>query len=556
MEHEHADAVDAAAALANRHLPAAGGSDDRLGDDLGPAARPPAGRRHDLAGHHLLDDRLTSGRASAGGVDHQRCEQGTRRDGGSKGAHFSRLARRAKSGARPWIQRRRHSAPGARAHRAVAHRRPARRHRLHRAVQLRLRPTARRRSSCCASRTPTRRARAPTARRRSFARCAGWGSRWDEGPDVGGPHGPYRQSRAPADLPRARRPLLESRPGRTAASAPPSGWPSCASSSRPRSWPLGYDRLCRGLDPAEAARRAAAGEPHVVRLAVPTGGKIVVHDRLRGEVTFDNDADRRPGAAQVGRLPDLPPRQRGRRSPDGDHPRHPRRGVDLVDAQARAALPGVRLGAARVDPHAAPAQRRQVEDLQAQEPGLDRLLPRRRLPARGAAQLPRPSWAGRSAATARSSRSPRWSTVFSWDRVSLGGPVFDLDKLRWLNEQYLHELDDAQLADALVGWRLGPRPPVARGRRWCASASSGSTTSCRPPTSSSPAISTTRRWPPSSSSRTSPAWTSARRCRAARAATRRCRPSRAAASRRRARALCEAQRLEDQARCSWCSGSG
>ncbi len=24
--------------------------------------------------------------------------------------------------------------------------------------------------------------------------CAGWGSTWSEGPDVGGPHGPYRQS--------------------------------------------------------------------------------------------------------------------------------------------------------------------------------------------------------------------------------------------------------------------------------------------------------------------------------------------------------------------------
>ena len=30
--------------------------------------------------------------------------------------------------------------------------------------------------------------------------------------------------------------------------------------------------------------------------------------------------------------------------------------------------------------------------------------------------------------------------VFSWDRISLGGPVFDLDKLTWLNEKYIHEL--------------------------------------------------------------------------------------------------------------------
>jgi glutamyl-tRNA synthetase len=45
-------------------------------------------------------------------------------------------------------------------------------------------------------------------------------------------------------------------------------------------------------------------------------------------------------------------------------------------------------------------------------------------------------------------------SVFSWDRMSLGGPVFDLDKLTWLNEQYIHELSYEQLADALIDWRL------------------------------------------------------------------------------------------------------
>jgi glutamyl-tRNA synthetase len=38
--------------------------------------------------------------------------------------------------------------------------------------------------------------------------------------------------------------------------------------------------------------------------------------------------------------------------------------------------------------------------------------------------------------------------------VSLGGPVFDPDKLRWLNEKYIHELSPEQLVDALLDWRL------------------------------------------------------------------------------------------------------
>jgi glutamyl-tRNA synthetase len=45
-------------------------------------------------------------------------------------------------------------------------------------------------------------------------------------------------------------------------------------------------------------------------------------------------------------------------------------------------------------------------------------------------------------------------SVFSWERISLGGPVFDLAKLVWLNEQYIHSLSYEQLADTLVGWRL------------------------------------------------------------------------------------------------------
>jgi glutamyl-tRNA synthetase len=32
--------------------------------------------------------------------------------------------------------------------------------------------------------------------------------------------------------------------------------------------------------------------------------------------------------------------------------------------------------------------------------------------------------------------------------------VFDLKKLTWLNEQYIHEMSSEQLADALLSWRL------------------------------------------------------------------------------------------------------
>jgi len=51
---------------------------------------------------------------------------------------------------------------------------------------------------------------------------------------------------------------------------------------------FGYDGLCRSLGEGEVGTRRAAGEPHVVRLAMPDDGESVVTDLLRGEITFEN----------------------------------------------------------------------------------------------------------------------------------------------------------------------------------------------------------------------------------------------------------------------------
>ena len=52
--------------------------------------------------------------------------------------------------------------------------------------------------------------------------------------------------------------------------------------------PPRYDGHCRTLDPAQAAQRVAEGEPSVVRFKTPTEGETVVHDLIRGDVTFSN----------------------------------------------------------------------------------------------------------------------------------------------------------------------------------------------------------------------------------------------------------------------------
>jgi glutamyl-tRNA synthetase len=50
--------------------------------------------------------------------------------------------------------------------------------------------------------------------------------------------------------------------------------------------PTRYDQLCRKLDPVEAKKRVEAGEKHVVRMKVPVTGELTFNDLIRGPVTF------------------------------------------------------------------------------------------------------------------------------------------------------------------------------------------------------------------------------------------------------------------------------
>jgi len=103
---------------------------------------------------------------------------------------------------------------------------------------------------------------------------------WDEGPDIGGPFGPYRQSeRLPLYREAADRLLADGKAYRCVCSS--ERLDALRKSQQQAKQPPGYDRRCRelGLGP---------GEPHVVRLAMPRDGDTIVHDALRGGVSFQS----------------------------------------------------------------------------------------------------------------------------------------------------------------------------------------------------------------------------------------------------------------------------
>jgi glutamyl/glutaminyl-tRNA synthetase len=58
--------------------------------------------------------------------------------------------------------------------------------------------------------------------------------------------------------------------------------------------PPRYDRRCRSLTAAERQRRLVAGEPAVIRLAMPLAGAISFIDPVRGPITFPADAQDDP----------------------------------------------------------------------------------------------------------------------------------------------------------------------------------------------------------------------------------------------------------------------
>jgi glutamyl-tRNA synthetase len=126
----------------------------------------------------------------------------------------------------------------------------------------------------------------PASERMIFEALHWLGLSWDEGPDVGGPHGPYRQSERTATY-REHAEELVRRGAAYPCFCTPERLEALRLEQREKKLPLGYDGRCRTMAPEEARRRRAAGEPSVVRLAMPRDDSMVVHDLLRGDIRFE-----------------------------------------------------------------------------------------------------------------------------------------------------------------------------------------------------------------------------------------------------------------------------
>ena len=120
------------------------------------------------------------------------------------------------------------------------------------------------------------------------------GFHWDEGPDAGGPYAPYIQSERTELYKKYANELIEKDKAYYCFCTPSRLDEIRKEREAAHSSESGYDRYCRNITREEAARRAAAGEAHTIRLKIPleeeNGKKPVTafFDHILGNVEWKN----------------------------------------------------------------------------------------------------------------------------------------------------------------------------------------------------------------------------------------------------------------------------
>jgi glutamyl-tRNA synthetase len=279
------------------------------------------------------------------------------------------------------------------------------------------------------------------------------GLQWDEGPDNGGPKGPYRQSER-SEIYRAHADQLLENGHAFRCFCTPERLDELRATQMENKQQLGYDGHCMHIDQADAASRAAQGESHVVRMQVPREGQCTFNDMLRGEISIDwTQID-----LQILLKADGMPTYHLANVVD-DHLMeisHVIRGEEWINSAPKHILLYQYFGwdtpvfchlplLRNVDKSKLSKRKNPTSILYYQRMGY--------LPEALLNYLGRMGW---SMPDEREKFNlQEMLAEFDIQRVSLGGPVFDVEKLSWLNGLWIREeLTDEQLADRLRDWAL------------------------------------------------------------------------------------------------------
>lgn len=118
------------------------------------------------------------------------------------------------------------------------------------------------------------------------------GLTWDEGPDIGGPFGPYIQSQRVDLYQKWAHWLVEQGKAYKCFATEEELNHAREIAQRTTGKVAGSERLHRYLSDAERERYAQERGKYVIRYAFPLEGETVAHDHVRGKITFDNTEQR------------------------------------------------------------------------------------------------------------------------------------------------------------------------------------------------------------------------------------------------------------------------
>jgi glutamyl-tRNA synthetase len=272
---------------------------------------------------------------------------------------------------------------------------------------------------------------------------------WDEGPDKGGPFAPYRQSeRLETYRPHVDKLLADGKAYHCWCT--PERLAEMRAAQQKAKQPTGYDRLCYGKSREERAQLPGFSETPVVRMLIPDDPPLSFVDLIRGEVNAPRPDD------QVILKADGFPTYHLAVVVD-DHLMditHVVRGEEWISSTPKHLLLYDWLGWDRpAFAHMPLLRERDKSKISKRKNPAARLswfveegyLPEALRNFLGLMGYSLPD--GREVFTFQ-----EMAETFDWSRVNAVGPVFDLDKLAWLNGHYIRALSVDELAERIVSY--------------------------------------------------------------------------------------------------------
>jgi glutamyl-tRNA synthetase len=274
---------------------------------------------------------------------------------------------------------------------------------------------------------------------------------WDEGPDKPGPYGPYRQSER-IDIYKGYVDELLDNGHAFHCFCTQQRLTEMRAEQMQNKQTARYDGLCMSLSSQEVEQKLAAGDEHVVRMKIPSDGTCVVKDRLRGDIEIE--------WSQI----DMQVLQKSDGNPTyhlavvvDDHLMeitHIIRGEEWINSAPKHMLLYDYFGWDMPELVHMPLLRNPDKSKLSKRKNPTSIGFYERMGFLPEAVLNYLGMLGWSMPDGEEKFSlDTMVQQFDIERISLGSPVFDVDKLKWLNGRWLREeLDTDGFADRIAAW--------------------------------------------------------------------------------------------------------